>query len=131
MTSSVQTQTQAQPTPEDYISPFLVKFTVPGWIHIPELSLHAHPAHADIIKQVRSELSDLRFTGKEHGTRSLRVQGCKGPLCRKAQRDWAAQYRRDKAKAAGTAFVPRPQFGFLKEIDPLLAELYRLQYVLK
>lgn len=42
-----------------------------------------------IVKEVNDELADPRFNTYRHGSPSTYQKGCKGPLCRKANRDRA------------------------------------------
>lgn len=43
---------------------------------------------ADLWRQLVSELLNEKFQGRTHGNRRTRDAGCKGPLCKKAQRDY-------------------------------------------
>lgn len=54
-----------------------------------------------IISQVLFELSDGRFIGRTHHRRKLYNQDCRGPLCRKAERDRSRErYRTAHAESA-------------------------------
>lgn len=49
----------------------------------------------DLVKAVAAELVDPEFPDRKHYSRSLYFDGCRGPLCTKAERDRAAaRYRR-------------------------------------
>ena len=43
--------------------------------------------------QVDKELADNSFAPSKHGTPSCYNKGCRGPLCRKAQRDRVKRYQ--------------------------------------
>ena len=46
---------------------------------------------SELIQHVADELSDERFTGQSHYDKNTYANGCRGPLCRKAERDAAAR----------------------------------------
>lgn len=59
---------------------------------------------------VREELADPRFSDRTHGIRGTYAKaadggkGCRGPLCRKAERDEGAEkYARQRARQGKTA----------------------------
>jgi hypothetical protein len=61
----------------------------------------------DIGSEVMDELLDPKFDTLTHGKKYTFTKGCRGPLCKKAERDvCAARYRRRKGNAAGP-YKPR------------------------
>lgn len=52
-----------------------------------------------------------------------RKNGCTGPLCKKALRDWARDYRRTKATMARTDVRPRRRPAGYEEADAILTEI--------
>lgn len=44
-----------------------------------------------LIREVAAEIADGRFSGQSHYDRNTYQNGCRGPLCRKAERDNAAR----------------------------------------
>lgn len=56
-------------------------------------------ADRELPDDVRDELSDPEFINRTHGRRSTYAVGCRGPLCRKAERDEAERkYQRKRAR---------------------------------
>lgn len=57
---------------------------------------------------VRAELTDPEFAHRQHHSRSTSRDGCRGPLCKKAEREYKA--KRDAARAAkeGRVVTPLP-----------------------
>jgi hypothetical protein len=46
---------------------------------------------SDLARSVAEELSDEKYFGQSHYDRNTYYNGCRGPLCRKAERDNAAK----------------------------------------
>jgi hypothetical protein len=73
-------------------------------------TLKAMPAHTlgeiELIQGVVNEVDDPEFRHLRHGERHTRNQGCTGPLCQKALRDW--QRDRTAARHAERGTTPRP-----------------------
>jgi hypothetical protein len=67
----------------------------------------------DLPNQVMDEILDARFDEMTHGTKSTSAAGCKGPLCRKAERDACA--RRYRARAGKEVKRYRPRQGAYPE----------------
>lgn len=61
---------------------------------------------SEIPQDVIIELCDLEFGTRTHGTRACYAKGCRGPLCRKAERDRQAVRRKLAAEAAGREYSP-------------------------
>jgi len=49
------------------------------------------PRMSELIQQVTDELCDDRYSGQSHYDKNTYANGCRGPLCRKAERDAAAR----------------------------------------
>lgn len=61
---------------------------------------------------IRAELDNPEFANRTHATRSTYAGGCRGPLCRKSERDRARQRHEQKQKAKGVKVkpaAPRPE----------------------
>lgn len=69
------------------LPPCISSEAAPGYIEEPLLGIFVYIEDYHLVFDVYEELNQYRFEGKRHGTRHLKNQGCKGPLCRKAQRD--------------------------------------------
>lgn len=61
--------------------------------------------HNQLFMDVHQELGDERYRDLRHGTRHTRNQGCTGPLCKKALRDWQRERAAAAHALAGT--IPR------------------------
>jgi hypothetical protein len=59
-------------------------------------------------EDVKRELEDERFSGRTHHKKATYAKGCRGPLCRKAERDEAREDTRKAAVAAGREYKPAP-----------------------
>lgn len=59
-----------------------------GYLYFSELDIYVLVEEFSIIFDVAQEINQIQFAGKRHGTRHLKNLGCKGPLCKKAQRDY-------------------------------------------
>ena len=46
---------------------------------------------SELIQHVTAELCDDRYSGQSHYDKNTYANGCRGPLCRKAERDAAAK----------------------------------------
>lgn len=57
---------------------------------------------------IREELNDRKFKSRTHGARSTYAQGCRGPLCKKAERDRARRKHEIKMLAQGKSVSPLP-----------------------
>lgn len=57
------------------------------------------------LKDVREELMDPRFGGRQHYSRATAAKGCGGPLCRKAERD---RSRERNKRRGGENYQPSP-----------------------
>jgi hypothetical protein len=55
---------------------------------------------------VREELSDPKYWGRKHYSRATYASGCRGPLCRKSERDRGRYRNADAAYEAGRIYVP-------------------------
>lgn len=79
--------------------------------YLAEILLPSNPLLVDfdtLPEDVIEELTDERFFGRKHYSRSTYAMKCRGPLCRKAERDrgrdrWVSQ----RAKV-GQSVSPRP-----------------------
>lgn len=56
----------------------------------------------DMMIEVVDELTSVEFASRTHGTRSCHNAGCRGPLCRKFNRDRSRKEYRKKNPAART-----------------------------
>lgn len=57
-------------------------------------------------RDILNELTDTRFTGRFHYNKSVYSDGCRGPLCRKKERDIARAARAALAEAEGRVYQP-------------------------
>lgn len=76
-----------------------------------------------LVQEVANELVDPDFPDRKHYNRSLYFEGCRGPLCTKAERDRAAaRYRRRnpdrKPRAKSTWVLLREKY--LEEVIRVL-----------
>lgn len=62
----------------------------------------------EVWQEVCEELTQIQFKNRSHLNRRTHVEGCRGPLCKKANRDFTR--RRQKSQA-------RPIYA---ELDPVL-----------
>lgn len=53
--------------------------------------------------QVQAELNDPKYLGREHRDNKTYVAGCRGPLCRKASRDYGRELYRIRNEVAPDA----------------------------
>lgn len=94
--------------------------------YVPLLDRHLPIKYKQLIAEVIAEVATLdpnHILDPGHGTRTGRKNGCTGPLCRKALRDWARDYRRVKATLARTDVRPRRRPDGFAEADTVLAEI--------
>lgn len=56
--------------------------------------------------EVRNELSDPTHANRTHYRKATYAAGCRGPLCRKAERDEGRLRTKRKAEAAGREYRP-------------------------
>jgi hypothetical protein len=61
----------------------------------------------DLADDVRAELEDPLYKGRTHYKKATYAVGCRGPLCRKLERDEARANTARKAIEAGREYVPR------------------------
>lgn len=54
-----------------------------------------------LLLQCREELLDPEYFDYQHGQRNTRARGCKGPMCRKAARDYGREVQRRLNDARG------------------------------
>lgn len=94
--------------------------------YVPLLDLHLPASYRQLLVDVIAEVTDLtpsRVLEPGHGTLTGRKNGCTGPLCKKALRDWARDYRRVKATLAHTDVRPRRRPPGYEETDAILSEI--------
>jgi hypothetical protein len=60
----------------------------------------------DVDAAVLEELNDPVHAGKTHYRKATYAAGCRGPLCRKAERDAGRMRTKQKAEAAGREYKP-------------------------
>lgn len=63
-----------------------------------------NPDNSDIL----DELCEEKFISRTHGVRSTYAQGCRGPLCRKSERDRGRERHAKRMKARGRNVRPLP-----------------------
>lgn len=85
-----------------------------------ELSISFKP----LIDDLRSELTDPLYGRLNHNTMSARVQGCTGPMCRKARRDHERDRRRRLAAAKGQSVNANNRSEIFLRIDPIIEEYF-------
>lgn len=54
---------------------------------------------------VKNELADPNFASRRHGSRATYALGCRGPLCRKKERDRARIRNKTRAQAQHREYV--------------------------
>jgi hypothetical protein len=84
---------------------------------IPELGIEYPDDHADIAQQARDELCDLEYLPFPHGTRATFAKGCRGPMCRKANRDYLRAWQRANY---GQPEIGRSRVTAVRQFDPFL-----------
>lgn len=75
-----------------------------------------HPDNVDVLR----ELTDPRFIGRKHFTRRVYHEGCRGPLCRKYQREAQRAARERQAIAKGKNFTPERNLPRMDDRDDFL-----------
>jgi hypothetical protein len=60
------------------------------------------PENSDIV----TELQDPKFATRTHYSRATYADGCRGPLCRKSEKDRGRKRNEAKAAAAGRPYNP-------------------------
>ena len=63
---------------------------------------------ADLPADVLEELQDERFKSRTHHKKATYAVGCRGPLCKKEERDLARAETEANAIAAGRTYNPVP-----------------------
>lgn len=58
---------------------------------------------------VRAELEDERYKTRVHYSRATYAEGCRGPLCRKAERDRGRRRNEVRATGAGREYEPKTE----------------------
>ena len=58
-------------------------------------------------EDVRAELEDPSFITRKHYSRATYALGCRGPLCRKAEKDRGRERNEVKAKDRGREYRPK------------------------
>jgi hypothetical protein len=71
---------------------------------------------------VRQELEDLKFLTRKHYSRSTYALGCRGPFCRKAEKDRGRKRNKSRALDNGKVYVPNNKIRS-DERDGILQEL--------
>lgn len=59
----------------------------------------------DTLKDVVDELNDPRYGNRQHGSRATAALRCRGPLCRKAERDRSRKRNEARALRSGRDFA--------------------------
>jgi hypothetical protein len=67
---------------------------------------------------VRAELEDPEYITRSHYSRATYAEGCRGPLCRKAERDRGRRRNEHRATEAGREYEAKSDQRM--EDDPLL-----------
>lgn len=60
----------------------------------------------NISPDVRAELEDEDFTGRQHYSRATYAEGCRGPLCRLAETHRGRRRNEERALEAGREYKP-------------------------
>ena len=78
---------------------------------------------ADLPEDVRDELNDPRYAGRTHYKKATYAKGCRGPLCRKLERDEGRAETERAAIEAGREYRPRwtPAQERDAELDTIIA----------
>lgn len=59
----------------------------------------------DTLADVVEELNDARYANRQHGSRATAALRCRGPLCRKSERDRSRRRNELRATRAGREFA--------------------------
>lgn len=62
----------------------------------------------NLADDVLAELKDPDYIGRTHYKKATYAVGCRGPLCKKRERDEARASTERAAREAGRPYVPRP-----------------------
>jgi hypothetical protein len=73
-------------------------------------------------RDLYDELSDEQFQTRTHGKKATSAQGCRGPLCRWAERTAKQEETRLRVEAQGRIYTPRKTAA--RERDEFLAKVY-------
>lgn len=92
------------------------------WKFVPEMLMFVGPEEFNVVEEMREELSHPDWLGESHGHRRLYRRGCRGPLCKKAARDYGRKYMREAQGYGERTRVTRAQ-----KYDVLL-DLYLSEY---
>lgn len=92
--------------------------------YVPEIQSYVPDDQMYIVKEIRNEILDTRFTGRTHGKRATRNKGCNGPMCRKVLRDTIRARVRTLAHAEGREVSERTRS--YQDIDPLIDKFMKL-----
>lgn len=60
----------------------------------------------DLADDVRDELSDEAYSGRSHYSRATYAKGCRGPLCRLAEKERGRRRNAARAEAAMRRYRP-------------------------
>jgi hypothetical protein len=63
----------------------------------------------DLPEDVREELTDEKFSSRLHYSRATYAKGCRGPLCRLAERDRGRDRSERQAEQAGRDYEPNEE----------------------
>lgn len=76
-----------------------------------------------IPEDVQDELTDPKFGTRKHYSRVTYSLGCRGPLCKKAERDRARRRTERKATIDGRQYKPNPLIRIDADEERLLTEV--------
>lgn len=80
----------------------------------------------ELIQEVEAELADGEYSSRTHGKVSTYMWGCRGPLCKKAHRDYRRlQYRK---RAAQLGAVPQEMAPRKERENDALLELLQAKH---
>jgi|SRR6478736_2577318 len=74
----------------------------------------------EIPEDIKAEILDKAYAARTHGNRACYAAGCRGPLCRKAERDRGLIRHREKAQEEGKTVTPKEAPHPARERDELL-----------
>lgn len=63
----------------------------------------------ELSDDIKAELTDKRFPNRSHHSRSTYADGCRGPLCRKSERDRSRRRTAYRAQRKGKPYAPVPR----------------------
>src|SRR6478735_2729430 len=77
----------------------------------------------EIPEDIKAEILDKAYAARTHGNRACYAAGCRGPLCRKAERDRGIVRHREKKEEEGKPVTPKEKLHPARQRDRLLDDI--------